>query len=549
MDKRNQIRIAGTIVVVIMAIFSYVSGVIIGMSNYTQIAICIFNIVLMICFMYLYKEYEMALKNKLVFTFFNVIKMIILMGLAIENDFGWISNIKYLVLMIILLSTYVIETYMFLKNPESSKLATMLSYDCIATVAIICLSVHTVWTMFIAFPLGLIYILYNRVLFALMMGLTSFICDIFVFMYMKHEFMHVAQMDGAGDYITKTYMVAGTLVLMFAIMIVHSYSFSTYFFNAKERIIINAKNRTEKMNKEIINVSNSLREHIVEADDLMEEVDKSSTDALEILQAIAGGNTENVTSVERQTQMTVNITNMLGEAVKTANMVSDSTAVSIRGLRKSMESFDVLKEKSKRIEQISKDVISTIDQFAVSTREVKKITKGIAEISEQTNLLSLNASIESARAGEAGKGFAVVADEIRKLADETVTLTENIDELVLGLEKNAINAQNVVSEVVRSIDDEGKTIESTLEDFKNMEGNMHTLDTYVNNILDKNNGILNFNKEIVKHIGELTASSEHLSASTDEAVLINEKNKEKAYKTKEVISNIHHLADKLVEFN
>lgn len=96
-------------------------------------------------------------------------------------------------------------------------------------------------------------------------------------------------------------------------------------------------------------------------------------------------------------------------------------------------------EQLKQVNHTVSEIADTAEKFGSSTEEMNQILNGISDISQQTKLLSLNASIEAARAGEAGRGFAVVAEEINNLAEKTVELVESIsniiDELQLSMKE------------------------------------------------------------------------------------------------------------------
>ncbi|MDR3670171.1 MAG: methyl-accepting chemotaxis protein [Holophaga sp.] len=102
-------------------------------------------------------------------------------------------------------------------------------------------------------------------------------------------------------------------------------------------------------------------------------------------------------------------------------------------------------------DQAGAAAIQAMDQVAASTAKMVAAVQVVREIARQTNLLSLNASIEAAKAGNAGKGFAVVAEEVRKLADRSNAAAREIASLIEGSDQAIIQGRTTVREAVQAL--------------------------------------------------------------------------------------------------
>lgn len=222
---------------------------------------------------------------------------------------------------------------------------------------------------------------------------------------------------------------------------------------------------------------------------------------------------------------------------KVINDIASGTSVSIS---QGIQSMDTLDSKAKATTEITSNVIEAIEVLEEKSKSVGQIINVINEIAEETNLLSLNASIEAARAGAAGRGFAVVADEIRKLADQSLESADRIRAIINEiLEKTraavetAKNAENIVEEQAEAVKD-------TTESFNKMGEEVEHLMNEVNNILNSMQEMGHTREETLRAIENISSVMEETaSASTLVA--------ETADKQLEVVTGLDENSTQLME--
>jgi methyl-accepting chemotaxis protein len=239
-------------------------------------------------------------------------------------------------------------------------------------------------------------------------------------------------------------------------------------------------------------------------------------------QTSAGVNNQKVETDQVATAMH-EMTATVQEVARNAEEASEAAVAADQQAR---EGEKVVGEAIAQIERLSREVGNSTEAMGHLKRESDKIGSVldvIKSVAQQTNLLALNAAIEAARAGEAGRGFAVVADEVRSLAQRTQKSTEEIEELILGL-------QSGTEQVATTLDNSRSLTDSSVELTRRAGGSLENITRTVSAIQAMNQQIAaaaeeqsavaeEINRSVVnvRDVSEQTAaSSEETAASSAE---------------------------------
>jgi methyl-accepting chemotaxis protein len=219
---------------------------------------------------------------------------------------------------------------------------------------------------------------------------------------------------------------------------------------------------------------------------------------------------------------------------KITNLVSQSEEKSKLGISETGVGREKVKVAVNSINELSENLsnsMDTIKNLKTQSIEIDSVVEVIRSISEQTNLLALNAAIEAARAGEQGRGFAVVADEVRNLAQRTQASTTEIQTIIQNLQQGT---SDTVSIMEQSVEQAKSSVELSAE-----------TDTALASIFGVINDISEMNSKVVEAVAQQSKISidvkqnmTDINAACDDAI-------NQAQRAEATSSNVKNMAEEL----
>ena len=208
-------------------------------------------------------------------------------------------------------------------------------------------------------------------------------------------------------------------------------------------------------------------------------------------------------------ELTASIANIAESARNAEQMTQDAGRVSQQLVGEVRESSDEIALISKTIEQLE-TVLKGLDSRSM---EINNIVGVIKDVSDQTNLLALNAAIEAARAGEQGRGFAVVADEVRKLAERTGGSTVEIGNMIQLIQEETKSAVSSMESAVQQVHDGVGKSRALSQSIEQIEKNAREVKQALGSIASATAEQSAASHEIARNIDRIHEMSESSDAS------------------------------------
>ncbi len=470
-----------------------------------------------------------------------IYNLVVIIVSVVQMNLGYLFHLNGYFLIALAVFNSTVLSILIKRNPESEKLRFQAAMMLVFT------------TMFSGLWLNAMYLTY--------MGLIPLVgCVLFYDMRFTKITTAIYYVETVAIFFAQNYILHGydaenhedikaamnlIVISVFCLIIFLAEKIASDFQNDTMGKIKAEQEMTDAMLADVMEVASEVRGGTERAMNYMNDLSASTNTVSSAMRNISDSTQHTADNITNQTSMTQNIQESIDTTLATSDEMVEVAKKSEELNAKSMKMVEHMKSQGRTISEANENVADAMEKLQTRAEDVKGIADTIFAISSKTNLLALNASIESARAGEAGRGFAVVADEIRDLAEQTRAETENIATILNELSDHANAAGDAVKISVDATRAQGKIISDVADSFEEMNSNVNQLADSINMIDHQLTTLSSENNRIVDAITQLSATTEEVTASAQQADELTDTNKASADQTKEMLQKILRVAGKL----
>ncbi len=240
---------------------------------------------------------------------------------------------------------------------------------------------------------------------------------------------------------------------------------------------------------------------------------KQITSAMDELSQSTVGMNDNVQDINEQMLEIGNCVNDISENVEHLYTSSENI---LSTSNEAKENMNTIMESSVKSVDAVNEIATQIKQTNNSITEIDKAVELILSISDQTNLLSLNASIEAARAGTFGKGFAVVAEEIRSLSEQSAEGAEMIKNLAQTITDKSQKTVELADGIHTLMLTEQENVTKTQKKYEELSREIHQSVSEIRSIAEKTENLTNYKEKVIDNVQSLSSISEQNTANNEE---------------------------------